>query len=69
MSSPTIETYAETNALYAVMCNNPDGATAIVSDFLNEELGQFLQQIMTLHEIVVTEMSGRAPTRTRRNGH
>lgn len=69
MSNPPVKAYAETSALYAILTGHDEKAEKIVADFLNEELGLFLQRILTLHKIVVTEMSGRAPTRSSRNGH
>jgi hypothetical protein len=69
MHKPPVDTFAETSALYAVLRDDVPEARTIVGDMLNNELGAFLQQVMTLHEIVVTEMAGRVPTRNKRNGH
>jgi hypothetical protein len=69
MSNSTISSNDRTAALYAVLKNDLPEARVLVGDMLNEELGAFFQQIMTLHEIVVTEMSSRVPTRSKRNGH
>lgn len=69
VSNPPVKALAETNALYAVMRGDMENAQRIVGDLLNEELSTFFQQVLALHEVIVTEIAGRAPTRSTRNGH